>query len=140
MVVVGNGASRLEDTFAGVLRSRTELLISPDPEPEKGSFYRSDHISLAKVGVPSCTPVASFDAKGSKKAGLASARLSRTHHYHQPSDASHPNWDLSGPLESAVALFAFGRKARRQRSFTPNWYKGNESSVRSRTSGSLAAK
>ncbi len=55
MVIVGSGASDLEDMLAQVLRLQNRV-ISPDPEPEKGGFYRSDHISLAKVGVPMLYP------------------------------------------------------------------------------------
>jgi Zn-dependent M28 family amino/carboxypeptidase len=51
MTVVGSGASELEDMLAAILRKKGKT-VSPDPEPEKGSFYRSDHINMAKVGVP----------------------------------------------------------------------------------------
>jgi len=55
MALIGNGASELEIPLANALKAQGRV-ISPDPEPEKGSFYRSDHISLAKVGVPMLDP------------------------------------------------------------------------------------
>ena len=50
-VVIGAGASELEDTLKAVL-AESNRVITPDPTPESGRFYRSDHISLAKKGVP----------------------------------------------------------------------------------------
>ena len=60
LVLVGRGSSQLEDLLAKVLEKQHRVL-TPDPEPEKGHFYRSDHFSLAKVGVPMLAPAGGHD-------------------------------------------------------------------------------
>jgi hypothetical protein len=101
-------------------------VISPDPEPEKGHFYRSDHISLAKVGVPMLDPDNGLDlVTGGTAAGQAVRDDYREHHYHQPSDEFDPKWDLSGPVQDIQALYAFGEILGNSDQW-PNWYKGNE--------------
>jgi Zn-dependent M28 family amino/carboxypeptidase len=125
MVVVGNGASELEDRLAAVLKTQGRV-ISPDPEPEKGAFYRSDHISLAKVGVPMLDPGGGYDLlDGGKAAGQALRDDYRVHHYHQPSDEWQANWDLSGPVSDLDALYSLGDELANSDAW-PNWYPGNE--------------
>jgi Zn-dependent M28 family amino/carboxypeptidase len=125
LVLVGNGASELEDILAGTLKAQGRV-IAPDPEPEKGMFYRSDHISLAKVGVPMLYPDGGFDLlAGGKKAGQAVRDDYREHRYHQPSDEYDPKWDLSGPIEDLQALYAFGATLADSGQW-PDWYPGNE--------------
>jgi Zn-dependent M28 family amino/carboxypeptidase len=125
LVVVGNGASQLEDTLATVLKTQNRV-IAPDPEPEKGSFYRSDHISLAKVGVPMIDPDGGYDlVKGGKAAGQAARDDYRIHYYHQPTDEWHANWDLSGLVQDLQALQKVG-DIEANSDVWPNWYAGNE--------------
>ena len=125
MVIVGSGASDLEDMLAQVLRSQNRV-ISPDPEPEKGGFYRSDHISLAKVGVPMLYPVGGFDLRaGGTAAGLANKKHYLEALYHQPTDEFDPGWTMSGPLDDAIVLFAFGERLAGGELW-PNWSEGNE--------------
>jgi len=125
MIVVGNGASELEDRLATVLKTQGRV-ISPDPEPEKGYFYRSDHISLAKVGVPMLDPGGGYDLlNGGKEAGQAVRDDYRIHHYHQPSDEWNANWDLSGPVSDLDALYTFGDELANSDAW-PDWYQGNE--------------
>jgi Zn-dependent M28 family amino/carboxypeptidase len=125
MVIVGSGASELEDIFAQVLRSQNRV-ITPDPEPEKGFFYRSDHISLAKVGVPMIYPDGGFDLRaGGTAAGLAVKKRYLENFYHQPSDEFDPSWNMSGPLDDAIILFAFGERLANSELW-PNWREGNE--------------
>lgn len=125
MVVVGNGASQLEDLLTTVLKTQNRH-ISPDPEPEKGGFYRSDHISLAKVGVPMLDSGGGFDLiKGGTKAGEAVRQAYLKNHYHQPTDEWSASWDLSGPVADLKVYYALGEKLANSESW-PNWYKGNE--------------
>ena len=125
MVIVGSGASELEDMFAQVLRLQNRV-ITPDPEPEKGFFYRSDHISLAKVGVPMLYPDGGFDLRaGGTAAGLAVKKRYLEDFYHQPTDEFDPSWNMSGPLDDAIALFAFGERLANGEMW-PNWREGNE--------------
>src|SRR5262245_37250460 len=125
MIIIGSGASELEDMFADVLRSQNRV-ITPDPEPEKGFFYRSDHISLAKVGVPMLYPDGGFDLRaGGTAAGLAVKMHYLESLYHQPTDEFDPSWNMSGPLDDAIVLFAFGERLANGEMW-PNWREGNE--------------
>jgi Zn-dependent M28 family amino/carboxypeptidase len=101
-------------------------VISPDPEPEKGTFYRSDHISLAKVGVPMLDPGGGYDLiNGGKKAGQAIRDDYRQHRYHAPSDEWHADWDLTGVVDDMKALYQVGVILANSTAW-PNWYKGSE--------------
>ncbi len=135
LALIGNGASDLEDDLARALAAQHRT-ISPDPEPEKGSFYRSDHISLAKVGVPMLDPDNGFDlVAGGKAAGRALRDAYTANHYHQPSDEYDPHWDLSGPVQDLSVFYALGQ-ALADSDRWPNWHQGNEfRAVRDRSRG-----
>jgi Zn-dependent M28 family amino/carboxypeptidase len=125
MVIIGNGASELEDLFGPVLALQNRVM-SPDPEPEKGGFYRSDHISLAKVGVPMLYPDGGHDLRaGGTAAGRAVKLRYLEQFYHQPTDEFDPAWTMAGPLDDAIVLFAYGEKLANGELW-PNWYAGNE--------------
>ena len=125
MIVVGSGASELEDMLAKILKTQKRV-ITTDPEPEKGYFYRSDHISLAKVGVPMLDPGGGYDlVDGGVAAGKALRDDYRIHHYHQPSDEWNANWDLSGPVSDLDVFYTLGDELANSDAW-PNWYKDNE--------------
>ena len=102
------------------------LAIRPDARPEAGHFYRSDHFSLARVGIPSFSINEGMKYKGHNEAwGMDQEREYVDKHYHQPSDEYHPEMDFVG--DSAVARFGFalGWEA----ASLPNlieWQKGDE--------------
>lgn len=82
------------------------LAIRPDARPEAGHFYRSDHFSLARVGIPSFSINEGMKYKGhSESWGLEQEREYVEKHYHQPSDEYHPEMDFVG--DSAMARFGF---------------------------------
>ena len=82
------------------------LAIRPDARPEAGHFYRSDHFSFARVGIPSFSINEGMKFKGHDEAwGLAQEREFVEKHYHQPSDEYHPEMDFVG--DSAMARFGF---------------------------------
>jgi Zn-dependent M28 family amino/carboxypeptidase len=125
MTVVGSGASQLEDLLAAALKKRGRV-TTPDPEPEKGSFYRSDHISLAKVGVPMLYAGQGIDmVEGGKAAGMALREDYRLKRYHQPSDEWSDSWDLRGPVETMEVAYELGNTIANSSEW-PTWYKGNE--------------
>lgn len=125
MTVVGSGASQLEDILKKVLRPRGRV-VTADPEPEKGSFYRSDHISLAKVGVPMLYAGQGPDlVEGGIPAGMALRNDYRTKRYHQPSDEWDDGWDLRGPVETMEVAYEVGNTIANSNAW-PSWYKGNE--------------
>ncbi len=137
MVVVGNGASQMEDILGDALKTEHRT-ITADPEPEKGMFYRSDHISLAKVGVPMLDPAGGYDLiAGGKAAGQSVRDDYRLHHYHQPSDEWKADWDLSGPVQDLIALYTVGDQLANSEQW-PNWNDGNE--FRAIRDKSMAAK
>jgi len=82
------------------------LSIRPDARPEAGHFYRSDHFSLAREGVPSFSINEGMKFKGHPESwGLDQEREYVDKHYHQPSDEYHPEMDFVG--DSAMARFGF---------------------------------
>ena len=94
--------------YAAVQATATEfrLAIRPDARPEAGHFYRSDHFSLARVGIPSFSINEGMKFKGHDEAwGLEQNRDYTQNHYHQPSDEYHSEMDFTG--DSAVARFGF---------------------------------
>src|SRR6202043_1848951 len=87
------------------------LTIRPDALPEAGHYYRSDHFSLARVGIPSFSISEGIKFKGHDAAwGLAQANDYVEHHYHQPSDEYHADWDFTGIAKMAQFGFAFGQR------------------------------
>jgi len=82
------------------------LAIRPDARPEAGHFYRSDHFSLARVGIPAFSINEGMKYKGHPESwGLEQEREYVEKHYHQPSDEYHPEMDFTG--DSAMARFGF---------------------------------
>ncbi len=125
MVVVGFGASQLEDRLAAVLEGQ-DRTIRPDPKPEAGYFYRSDHISLAKKGVPMLYADGGPDKRdGGVAAGKAIADTYTAQRYHKPMDEYSRDWDLSGTVEDVQALYAVGLGIVQSGDW-PQWYDGNE--------------
>lgn len=93
-----NGAQRT--TFFPQVEAtakRFGLAIVPDPRPEAGSYYRSDHFSLSRVGIPAFSIDAGTLYKGHDHAwGIAQEKDFNDHHYHNFSDNFDPNWDFHG--------------------------------------------
>jgi len=102
------------------------LAIRPDARPEAGHFYRSDHFSLARVGIPSFSINEGMKFKGHDEAwGLAQDKEYTEKHYHQPSDEYYPEMDFVGDAAMARFGFALGWEAA---SFPRliGWQKGDE--------------
>jgi Zn-dependent M28 family amino/carboxypeptidase len=101
-----NGAQRT--TFYPEVQAtarRFNLAIVPDPYPQAGSYYRSDHFSLSRVGIPAFSVDAGTLYEGHDHAwGLAKAMDFNQHHYHDFSDNFDPTWDFRGDAK----LVAFG--------------------------------
>lgn len=123
--VIGLGASDL-DNYVKDAAAEQGRVIRPDPEPEKGYYYRSDHFNFAKMGVPALSTDAGVtfvdkpEAYGQQKRDEWTSR-----DYHQPSDEVRDWWDLSGAAEDAQLLFAVGYRVANAGSF-PEWSAGNE--------------
>ncbi len=105
---------------------RSSLRIAPDPEPEQGSYYRSDHFSLAHAGIPSFS--ISQGAEMSGKPPGTGERLVHEYeekHYHQPSDEYHADWDFSGLEDLARFTILIGVNTANLDQL-PTWHKGDE--------------
>lgn len=125
MTVVGFGASELEDMLTEVLVAQ-DRIVTPDGRPEAGYFYRSDHISLAKKGVPMLYAGEGEDKReGGIAAGRAAAAAYTTERYHKPMDEYSDDWDLSGFQEDLQALYEVGLRIANSDAW-PTWYPGNE--------------
>ncbi len=121
----GTGQSEMEEVLKKALATQGRVL-SPDPEPEKGEFYRSDHFSLAKLGIPAISPGGGRDLLvGSTAAGQKLVDDYTNNRYHQPSDEWRADWDLSGPVEDLEAYYLAG-KTLANSEFWPNYYKASE--------------
>jgi Zn-dependent M28 family amino/carboxypeptidase len=94
---------------------------TPDPHPETGGFYRSDHFSFAKVGVPAVSFSQGLDLVngGTARGEQLSDEYNRLH-YHQPSDEWRADWDWSGVAENAALLHDVGLRLANSREW-PNW-------------------
>ena len=106
--VIGADKSTLGAMLAHLAQTKG-LRISPDPHPEAGHFYRSDHFSFAKVGVPSLSIGGGTDYVGRPKGwGLQQQADYTAHRYHQPSDEYRADFDLSGAVQIAGLVLTFG--------------------------------
>jgi Zn-dependent M28 family amino/carboxypeptidase len=104
------------------LQGRT---YTPDPSPEAGHFFRSDHFSLAKRGVPSMSFSAGDDlVNGGVTAGRARREDYYAHRYHQPGDEWTPSMDFRGEAQDVALLYNLGRKL--ATSGWPQWNAGSE--------------
>jgi len=102
------------------------LKIRPDSRPEAGHYYRSDHFSLARVGIPAFSINEGVKYKGHDAAwGQQEAEEFTEKHYHQPSDEYHPSMDFTGDAVMARFGFALGWEAAAQMKEV-GWVKGDE--------------
>ena len=123
--VTGGDKSELSRTLAATLAAM-HLVRSPEKHPERGSYYRSDHFSLAKKGVPMFSLGLGSDwVEGGTAAGEAWAEKFTRENYHQPSDEYDPSWDWRGPLQAGELYYRLGRSLASTTDW-PNWYPTDE--------------
>ena len=102
------------------------LSQTPESHPERGSYYRSDHFSLAKLGVPMFYVGRGSDwVNGGRAAGQAASEDYVQNRYHQPSDQYDPSWDWSGAVQSISLYYRLGRSLAMTTDW-PNWHKTDE--------------
>ena len=112
-----------------VMAKTFRLAIRPDSRPEAGHYYRSDHFSLARVGIPAFSINEGVKYKGHDAAwGQAQADEYTAKHYHQPSDEYSPDMDFIGDAVMARFGFALGWMAATQLKEV-GWLKGDEFEV-----------
>ena len=107
--VLGDNKSSLGPTLARFVRPRG-MTLTPDEHPERGYFYRSDHFSFAKAGVPAVSIGAGTNFVGRPREwGQQQQEDYTANRYHQPSDDYRPDFDLSGAVQLSEIVLGFGR-------------------------------
>ncbi len=123
--IVGEGLTTLDDDLRAVLETRGRHL-SPDPAPDQGNFFRSDHFPFAQVGIPAlCVrPGTSFIGKPEGYGQEIWADYYSSH-YHQPSDEYDESWDFISTAEDVEVMFEVALRVA-SADIWPQWYPGNE--------------
>lgn len=125
VTIVGGGKSELEAYLARAVKDQGRVIV-PEASPEKGSFYRSDHFSLAKLGVPMVYAKSGEDqVNGGVTAGHAAAEDYTNNRYHKPQDEYDPNWTWTGAVQDLQLYYRIGRELANSKSW-PNWYTSAE--------------
>ena len=125
VVVIGKGKSQLDAYLDRALAAQGRV-ATLEPTPEKGFYYRSDHFSFAKHGLPMLYFEGGEDlVKGGTAAGMAAAEDYTRNRYHGPKDEYDPNWDWSGVQADLNLYYAVGRDLA-SGSDWPNWVDGDE--------------
>ncbi|WP_234029187.1 M28 family metallopeptidase [Aurantiacibacter spongiae] len=125
ITVIGGGKSELDAYLATALEQvgRTQ---TPDPSPQAGYYYRSDHFSLAKRGVPMFYLDPGQDLlEGGREAGKAFADAYTENAYHGPDDEYDPDWDWSGVMQDLALYYRLERELGDSTDW-PNWYPNDE--------------
>ncbi len=125
ITITGLGNSELDD-YAQKVAAEQGREIKPDPMPEKGGFYRSDHFPFAQQGVPALASGGGIDFIG-KPAGWGRERMAEftAHDYHKPSDKVKPDWDMSGAVQDLQYYWMVGYRVAQADKY-PEWKPGAE--------------
>lgn len=122
-----SGSAKLELLDRLVAKAKGwNMRYSPDPKPEAGYFFRSDHFPFAKRGVPAISFGSGNDwVEGGVKAGKASEEAYTEKNYHQPSDEFDPTWSFTGMARDLELLYAVGAELANS-TVWPNWSPDSE--------------
>ncbi len=125
LTALGEHKSTLGPLLVQYLRARG-MQVAPEEHPEQGHFYRSDHFSFAKAGVPALSIGAGNDYVGRPHGwGKQQDEDYTAHRYHQPSDEYDPTWDLRGAVQLAALVLGFGTELADARTL-PAWNRDAE--------------
>jgi Zn-dependent M28 family amino/carboxypeptidase len=125
ITVIGLGNSDLDEYLVDAAATQGRV-VKPDPEPEKGSFFRSDHFSLARHGVPVLYAGGGTDhVVHGPEWTRAEQDKYIAENYHKPSDEFDPAWDLSGAVDDLRLLLRVGYRLAGESTF-PQWKEGSE--------------
>ena len=124
LIVVGLGNSELDDVLRPIAAKQGRSLVS-EAAPEKGQFFRSDHFSFARAGVPALYIKGGVEhrEKG-REYGISVLDEYTAEHYHKGADNYDPNWDLRGIVDDLEAIFDVGAELVANRQW-PNYREGN---------------
>jgi Zn-dependent M28 family amino/carboxypeptidase len=125
LTVLGEHKSTLGPALARYAAGQG-LRLAPEAHPEQGHFYRSDHFSFARAGVPAVSIGAGTDYVGRPREwGVQQDEDYTAHHYHQPSDEYRPDFDLKGAVQLSEIVLGFGM-AVADAPAVPDWAPGAE--------------
>jgi len=123
--ISGNAKLDLLDALTAKAAARG-LAYTPDPQPEAGKFFRSDHFSLAKRGVPAISFGSGNDwVDGGVAAGQADKDRYTAVAYHQPADQFDPAWSFGGMARDVAMLYDLGLDLANSTRW-PNWSADSE--------------
>ncbi len=123
--ITGYGNSDLDDYAREVLVEQGRE-VRPDPTPEKGSYYRSDHFPFAKQGVPALASGGGIEYIGKPPGyGEQIREEYTTNHYHKPSDEVRPDWDMSGAVQDLQFYWMVAYRVAQADRY-PQWKPGTE--------------
>ena len=127
VVLVGAGQDSLEEDLTAAAKTQ-DRVVTPDSHPEKGLFYRADHFSFAKRGVPTLLIMALGGGadlvQGGREAGTRWVDDYTANCYHKPCDAWSAEWDLRGAAQDVDLMYDLGHDL----AFSRRWPHWNESS------------
>ncbi len=125
VVITGLGNSDLDDVAAQVAADQGRV-VRPDPTPEKGGFYRSDHFPFVQQGVPALSSRDGVDYVG-RPAGYGMQLMDEyiAKRYHKPSDIVRPDWDMTGAVQQLQYYWLVGRRVAEADKY-PQWKPGAE--------------
>ena len=125
VTVTGGDKSELTRYLRAGL-SRLGLKENGESNPERGYYYRSDHFSMAKRGVPMLYVERGSDwVNGGAAAGEAASQTYTDKAYHGPNDEFSESWDWSGPQQDVELIYVLGRMLAQGKDW-PNWHEGDE--------------
>ena len=123
VTVVGYGKSEL-DAYVEAAAKEQGRIVRPDPTPEKGGYFRSDHFPFAKQGIPAIYVGSGIDSvEHGEEWTRKKADQYTAENYHKPSDEFDPSWDFSGAVEDLQLVFKVGYTLSNESLF-PNWKEG----------------
>jgi Zn-dependent M28 family amino/carboxypeptidase len=121
----GDGKVDLQDLLVAKAKLHGRY-FTPDPSPQAGHFYRSDHFPFAKRGVPAISVGSGEDlVVGGKDAGEKAEADYTANRYHQPADEWRADWDLSGQAMDIGLFYEIGADLANSKAW-PEWQAGSE--------------
>ena len=125
ITMVGDDNSTLIDLLRDAATEQHRV-VNPDPESEKGFYYRSDHFEFAKQGVPALYTDSGINYEGKDASFSQQKRDEYTDKdYHKVSDEIKPDWDLTGAVDDAQLLMMIGYRVAQGDKY-PEWKAGSE--------------
>lgn len=125
VMITGYGQSDLEDYVLKAAQKQNRYIL-PDPNPQSGMYFRSDHFSFARVGIPALFARGNNDhfEKGTEYM-LEKEQYWLANYYHKPTDEYEDWWDLTGVADDAELLFNVGWEIANSDKY-PKWKSGSE--------------